>query len=189
MTTGPAVLAFGLLLGAAGLLPRLHISSVSNIPGGDYAGVVGGNYLITAQSLVTLLRDTLTDDSYFRPVALGATVLILATFALLVGRTRYGLTFFAAVVVLAGILSTGETPLHRVFYVLPGFENVHTHSPRRLLWVCFVAPASIAGAGLEALLAWRPRRRALPLLGLPLLMMTGATLVLDRAELTMAGSR
>jgi len=182
-TTGPAVLAFGLLFGAAGLLPRLRISSVSNIPNGDYAGVVGGNYLITPHSFVTLLRDTLMDDAHFRPVALSASVAVLAMLAVLIGQKRYGIPFFAAVVVIAGIMSMGETPLHRALYLLPGFENLHAHSPRRLLWVCFVAPAILAGAGLEALLSWRARHRDLPLLGLPLLMMIGAVLVLDRAGL------
>ncbi|MBA2468477.1 MAG: YfhO family protein [Chloroflexia bacterium] len=182
LTTGPAVLTFGLLLGAAGLLPRLHISGVSNIPNGDYAGVVGGNYLVTPHSFVTLLRDTLVDDTHFRPVALGAPLVILAMFALLVGRRRLGIPFFATIVVLAGILSMGETPLHSTLYLLPGFESIHTHSPRRLIWVCFIAPAMLAGAGLEALLSWRPRHRALPLLGIPLLAMIGAAVVLDRAD-------
>ncbi|MDQ3653700.1 MAG: YfhO family protein, partial [Chloroflexota bacterium] len=181
LTTGPAVLAFGLLLGAAGLLPRLHISSVSNIPNGDYAGVVGGNYLVTPHSFVTLLRDTFVDDARFRPVALGGVVVILAMFALLIGRNRHGIPFFAAIVVIASVLSMGETPLHRVFYVLPEFENLHTHSPRRMLWVSFVAPAILAGAGMEVLRSWRPERRVVPVLGIPLLLMIGAALIVDRA--------
>jgi len=181
LTTGTAVLACGLSLGAAGLLPRLHISGVSNIPHGDYAGVVGGNYLIRSHSFVSLLRDTLMDDPHQRPVALGAPVVVLAIVALLLGRGRYGIPFFAAIVVIAALLSMGETPLHRALYLLPGFENIHTHSPRRLLWVCFIAPAMLAGAGLEALLSWRPTRRSAPALGIPLLMILGATVVLDRA--------
>ncbi|MBA3276935.1 MAG: hypothetical protein H0T72_14230, partial [Chloroflexia bacterium] len=183
LTTGPAVLALGLLLGAAGLLPRLHISGVSNIPNGDYTGVVGGDYLVTPHSFVTLLRDTLRDDAHFRPVALGAPVVILVLVAILIGRGRYGIPFFATIVVMAGILSMRESPLHTALYLLPGFESLHTHSPRRLLWVCFIAPAMLAGAGLEALLSWRPRRGAIVLLGVPPLAVIGVALVLDGADL------
>ena len=183
LTTGPAVLVFGLLLGAAGLLPRLHISGVSNIPNGDYAGIVGGNYLTTAHSFVSLLRDTLIDTTRQRPVALGAPVVVLAILALLIGRLRYGIPFFAAIVVIASILSTGETALHRALYLLPGFENLHTHSPRRLLWACFIAPAMLSGAGVEALMSWRPRLRTAPMIVIPLLTILGAALVLDRAAL------
>jgi hypothetical protein len=183
LTTGPAVLVLGFLLGAAGLLPRLHINSVSNIPNGDYFGVIGGNYLIAPHSFVTLLRDTLMDDPHFRPVALGAPVVILAMLAVLIGRGRYGIPFFAAVVVIAGVLSMGETPLHQALYLLPGFENLHTHSPRRLLCMSFIAPAMLSGAGLEALLSWRPRYHHLPVLGIPLLLLIIAAAVLDRANL------
>lgn len=184
LTTGPAVLVLGFLLGAAGLLPRLHINSISNIPNGDYSGVTGGNYLVTPHSFVTLLRDTLMDDPHFRPVALGAPVVVLALLAILIGRGRYGIPFFAAVTVLAGILSMEEMPLHRALYLLPSFENIHTHSPSRILWICFFAPAMLSGAGIEALLPWRPRHRSLPMLGIPSLLMIAAAVVLDRAELS-----
>lgn len=180
VTTGPAVLALGLLLGAAGLLPRLHTSSVSNIPNGDYAGVLGGDYLVMPHSLLTLLRDTFLDDSHFRPVALGAPVFVLALLAILVGRARYGIPFFAAIAVLAGILATGETPLHEAMYLLPGFESLHTHSPRRVLWVCFIAPAMLAGAGIEALLSWQARRWSLMLFGIPPLTMVAIAMAIDR---------
>ena len=44
LTTGPAVLVSGLLLGAAGLLPRLEASHRSNIPNGDYTIFVGRDH-------------------------------------------------------------------------------------------------------------------------------------------------
>jgi hypothetical protein len=180
VTTGPAVLGLGLLLGAAGLLPRLQASSVSNIPNGDYSGVRGGNYLVAPHSFETLLRDTFMDDAYFRPVALGAPVVVLAILAVLIGRARYGIPFFVAIAVLAGILSMGDTPLHHAIYLLPGFESLHTHSPRRILWVSFIAPAMLAGAAVEALLSWQPGRRGLVLLGIPFAGVVAIGVTLDR---------
>jgi hypothetical protein len=180
LTTGPAVLGFGLLLGAAGLLPRLEASRHSNIPNGDYTGVPGGNYLATPHSLATLLRDTLVDDSHHRPVALAMPVVILAILAVLLVRRRSATPYFGAVVVLGSLLTMDETLLHRAFNLLPSFEVLHQHSPRRLIWVLFLAPAMLAGAGLDALLNWRPRRWGWTLLAVPLLLVGAATVVIDR---------
>jgi hypothetical protein len=178
---GPATLALGLLLAAAGLLPRLAANSTSNIPGGDYTGIVGGNYLATPHSLETLLRDTLVDNWHSRPVALAAPVVILALLAPILARTRYGVPFFAAVTVVGGLLTMGDTIVHRVFYLLPEFEVIHAHSPRRLIWVLFLAPSMLAGAGFEAVLQWRPSRRAMWWLPVPLAIYLAAVVSHARA--------
>ncbi len=133
LTIGPAVLALGLLLAAAGLLPRLAANSASNIPGGDYTGIPGGNYLATPHSLETLLRDTLVGDWHNRPVALAAPVVILAILAPMLGRRRHGIPFFAAVTIIGGILTTSTTIVYQAFALVPGFEVIHEHSPRRLI--------------------------------------------------------
>ena len=158
LTTGPAVLGLGLLLGAAGLLPRLETSNVSNIRNGDYEGIRGGNYLVSPHTLASLLRDTLSDDVHQRPISIGAAVVVLAILAIVIGRQRAAIPFFTGVLVVAGVLSTDRTLLHDAFALLPQFETIHEHSPRRVLWVCMLPPAMLAGAGLDALLEWRPRR-------------------------------
>jgi hypothetical protein len=180
LVTGSAVLALGLLLGAAGILPRLAVSAASNIPNGDYTNAPGGNYLAQPHSLVSLLRDTLKDDVHFRPTGLSGAVVILGLLAVLLARRRFGVPFFATVLVVAGILSTGETPLHRLFDLIPQFEVIHQHAPRRILWVCPIAPAMLAGAAVEALPRWRDRRGALPLLLLPLGIVITVAVMLDR---------
>jgi hypothetical protein len=183
LTAGPAVLALGMLLGAAGLLPRLAVNAQSSIPGGDYSGVRGGDYLKDPHTLVTLLRDALSDDAHYRPVGLSGTVVVLALLAVLFARRSYAVPFFAGVMVIGGILSMGETPLHHLFYLLPGFETIHEHSPRRALWVCSLAPAMLAGATVEVLPRWRERRGTLPMMIAPLLLMIAAASYLARHDI------
>jgi hypothetical protein len=177
-TTGPAVLVLGLLLAAAGLLPRLAVNAQSSIPGGDYTNLQGGDYLEDPHTLFTLLRDTLADDPYLRPVGLSGPIIVLALLAVLFARRKFAVPFFAGVIVIAGVLSMGETPLHQLFYLVPGFETIHGHSPRRVLWVCSIAPAMLAGAAVEALPRWRGRRWTLPLLLVPLVLVAAAALYL-----------
>lgn len=172
--TGPAVLLLGFLLGAAGILPRLSVNRASNIPDGDYAGIMGGNYLVTPYTLASLLRDLLRDDPFQRPVSLAAPIVIFALIAILLGRGRFGIPFFTAVIAVVALLSMNAWPLRPLFDLLPGFAAIHGHSPRRIWWTCYLLPCLLAGAGLESLLRWRLPLRTLPLLGVPLLLVVGA---------------
>ncbi|MGI8484456.1 MAG: YfhO family protein, partial [Thermomicrobiales bacterium] len=56
------------------------------------------------------------------------------------------------------ILAMHDTPLHRLFYLIPEFERIHQHSPQRLLWVITLAPAMLVGATVQTLLTHPPQR-------------------------------
>jgi len=165
--TGIAVLGSGLALGAAGILPRLDINAQSSIAGGDYSGLMGGEYNPPA-TLHVLFSQLFTDRIGFRPTNLSGTVIVLALMALLIATRRYCVPFFGTVWFMGMILTLHETPLHRLFYLIPQFQHIHEHSPQRLLWVITLAPAMLAGATVQALIRHPPARYAIALVPVPL---------------------
>ncbi len=154
------VLLFGLGLSAAGFLPRLATNLESSIPGGDYSKVMGGDYLAEPHNLTTLLSDLFVNDLANRPVAISGVLFSLMILGLLLSHKHHAVPFFGTVFAFGLILSFRDTPLHRLFYLIPEFENVHQHSPRRLLWVLFLAPSMLAGAAVQALPTWWNKPRA-----------------------------
>ena len=143
---GAAVLAIGLGLSAAGLLPRLEFNSVSNASGGEYAtdvgAVIGGS---TSESVI----GRLFQPSLYYP---GAAVLALAVVGLLLARGRFGGPFWVLVALGAIVLTVPvETPLHWLLYLLPRFRDLHEHWPERVILIAFPGLALLAGAGSQAL--------------------------------------
>ena len=160
LITGPAILIIGVLFGAAGILPRFAINAQSSIPRGDYSLVVGGDYEEARHSLFTLLREILVDSVPNRAMTWNGTVIMLCVLAVVLGRKRYGVPFFAMVVVVAGTLTLGDTPIHRLLYLLPEFQPIHEHSPRRILWLVSIGPSMLAGAAVQVLPTWRGHRKS-----------------------------
>ncbi len=143
---GVAILAIGLGLSAAGLLPRLEFNGVSNASGGEYAtdvgAVIGGS---TSESVI----GRLFQPSLYYP---GAAVLALAIVGLLLARGRFGGPFWVLVALGAIVLTVPvETPLHWLLYLLPRFRALHEHWPERVILIAFPGLALLAGAGAEAL--------------------------------------
>jgi hypothetical protein len=56
------------------------------------------------------------------------------------------------------VLVTKETPLHRLFYLLPRYESLQEHTPFRLMGLFFIFPAILAGAAIESIPDWARRR-------------------------------
>ena len=182
LTTGVGVLVLGLALGAAGLLPRLSVNEQSSIAGGDYSRVIGGDYESAATNLFRYVRETVSDEIDFRPLSISGGLVVLALLAPLVARARYGVPFFIGVYAAAVILAFPETFLHHIFYLVPMFETMHEHGPRRFLWIVSFAPALLAGATMQSLLDRRLRPWVVPLLVVPL-----AVVVVARQYLLWSG--
>jgi hypothetical protein len=168
LTTGIGVLVLGLALGAAGLLPRLSVNEQSSIAGGDYSGVIRGDYEADFHDLLRFVRETVSDEIFLRPLAISGGLIVLALLAPLVARGRHGVPFFIGVYAVAAILAFPETFVHRIFYLIPLFETIHEHSPRRFLWIVSFAPAMLAGATVQSLLDRRLRPWVIPSLVIPL---------------------
>lgn len=139
--------------GAAGILPRLDFSSQSHIPGGDYANVIGGGYASYTWPWVVIAKIYMQhEDMTQRALSQSATVLILAVIAILFGRGKYGIPFFAVAVVLCFDLAARTSFTRHIFYLIPGFEHLHAHRPTLTPSMTPLAVALLAGAGLKVLL-------------------------------------
>ena len=166
--TGIVMLAIGLALGAAGVLPRLVINAHSSIPNGDYSAVIGGDYEAERHTLFTLVRETFLDRVHYRPLSLSIVVIMLAVLAVLMARRRYAVPYFAGVVVVSSLLTMRDNPAHWLFNLLPEFQKIHEHSPRRMIWVTSLAPSMLAGAAVQVLPSWKDRKWAVPFALAPL---------------------
>jgi len=158
--TGVLMLAVGIALGAAGWLPRLAVNAQSSIANGDYSSVIGGNYEAERHTLFTLLRETFLDRVQYRPLSLSIVVIMLAMLAVPLARKRYAVPYFAGVIVVSCLLTMGDNPVHLLFNLLPGFQTIHEHSPRRMIWVTSLAPSMLAGAAVQVLPSWKGREWA-----------------------------
>jgi hypothetical protein len=155
-TTGPAVLVIGLLLGAAGLLPRLAANAESNNAGGTYEDTPGaGSYPF--HTLASALRSIMSDAPNSRGTSLWGIVLILMVLAVFLMRRRSVIPFFAVVAVVIPALAMGAPIISDLFYLLPLYEQIHTHSPGRVFWLYPFIPAMLAGAAVNEL----PRLRTM----------------------------
>lgn len=150
---GPLILVFGFGLAAAGLLPRLEYNSLSFLAGGypEFRQIVGG---WSAENWKFLIR-----PGFHYAGATSITLALAAPFA--AGR-RFSTPYFAALAVFALTFSgQGITPVHSLLYLLPRFEELHPHSPERIILVFYLAAAMLAGSALTALGEKAHRNRAL----------------------------
>ena len=159
---GIGVLGFGFAIGAAGLLPRLDVVSRTNVAGGEYSGFGVDNYS-SGWRVFTILQRSFTDQGGYRPYLfyLGAPTLILMIAALVLAWRRFSVVYFAAMTLVVGILALKPTPLHRLFFLLPRFEELHTHVPNRILTIQWIGPPVLAAAAVDALLRRRRGPRIL----------------------------
>jgi hypothetical protein len=66
-------------------------------------------------------------------------------------RRRSVIPFFALLALIIPALSLGVPVLTDLFYLLPFYENMHGHSPGRILWVYPFIPSMLAGAAVNEL--------------------------------------
>ena len=164
LVSGSVILLLGLGLAAAGALPRFEASRFSPISGVAYdvLDARGGDSGWEPQHLLHQLTDTWSQASgeyeSNRRYYLGAFALSLALVAPIMARRRFATPFFFIVAVLMLILVSKETPVHRLFYLLPEFEHLHAHSPFRLLGFIFFFVSMLAAMTVQAVRD--PGRRA-----------------------------
>ena len=93
----------------------------------------------------------------------------LALVAPLVARGRNAAPYFVGLLLFTVVLaSQSVTPLHSaLYYLLPGFEEIHSHGPERIKVILYLAFALLAGATLSHL--GERNRGARALVSLPVL--------------------
>jgi len=149
-TTGPAVLIAGLLLGAAGILPRLVANAESNNAGGTYENTPGSvDYPF--HTLDSALKTILADVHGYRATSVWGTVFVLMLLGVFLMRRRSVIPFFAVVAVVIPALAMNASPIADIFYLLPLYEEIHSHSPGRVFWIYPFIPAMLAGAAINEL--------------------------------------
>jgi hypothetical protein len=159
--TGLAVFGGGAALAAAGVLPRLSVNAQSSIAGGNYGALGKGGDLNppwTARYLLTQLLGV-GSGYHFRAAGFGGAVVVLSLLALILAPRRFPVPFFAALTAAGLILTLSWTPLHALFYLIPGYRNLHLHDPWRSIGLVSVGPALLSGAAVQAMTenAWRAR--------------------------------
>ena len=150
VTTGPAVVGIGALLGAAGILPRLAANAESNNAGGAYEHTPGSRDY-PFHTLASALRSIMVDAPGSRGTSVWGVVLILMVLAVFLMRRRSVIPFFAVVAVVVPALAMGVPLISDLFYLLPLYESIHSHSPGRILWLYPFIPAMLAGAAMNEL--------------------------------------
>jgi hypothetical protein len=166
---GGTVLVFGFALAAAGVLPRLEYNALSNLAGGYPADITArGGWSVGDWALL------LEPGVWYA----GLSVVILALVAPLIAWKRFAVPYFAVLTLCALILTgQGPTPLHSMLYLLPHFEQLHPHSPDRVMVVCCLGIALLAGATLTALGERAGSRKLLVLTSLLLAVLFVATTI------------
>lgn len=167
VTTGPAVLVAGLALGAAGILPRLAANAESNNAGGRYETTPGA-FDYPFHTLASVLQSLTSDAHNYRGTSIWGVVLILALLSLLLVRRRSVTPFFAVAAFIIPALAIGVPVIADAFYLIPLYENMHIHSPGRILWIYPLIPAMLAGAAVNELPRLSSMRGRWPLAILPL---------------------
>ncbi|MEJ7900661.1 MAG: hypothetical protein WKF63_02395 [Thermomicrobiales bacterium] len=149
-TTGPAVLVIGIILGAAGILPRLAANAESNNAGGTYENTPGsadGSF----HTLTYALKTFMAHIQGYRGSSVWGIVLILMILAVFLSRRQSVIPFFAVVAVVIPALAMGVPIISDFFYLLPLYENIHIHSPGRVFWIYPFIPAMLAGGAVNEL--------------------------------------
>lgn len=157
VTTGPAVLIVGLLLGAAGILPRLAANGESNNAGGTYENTPGsadGAFHTLSYAFKTLMAD----HQGYRGSSVWGIVLVMMVTAVFLMRRRSVIPFFAVVGLVIPALAMGAPVVSDFFYLLPLYEEIHMHSPGRVFWIYPFIAAMLAGAGIHELPRLTSRR-------------------------------
>jgi hypothetical protein len=186
LTTGPAVLVSGLLLGAAGILPRLAANAESNNAGGTYENTPGSRDY-PFHTLDSALKTILADVQGYRGTSVWGIVFVLMLLAVFLMRRRSVIPFFAVVAVVIPALAMNASPIADLFYVLPLYEEIHSHSPGRVFWIYPFIPPMLAGAAVNELPRLSSMRWKWPIAVAPLVLVWLAVWHVDRVSAVAMG--
>ena len=161
-----AVFGLGLGLGAAGLLPRLDVNQYTNLNlgSGVYSTIAAEDRGMPWEMVVDNLFSS--GGRYMdRRIYIGGAAVALGLLAPVVARRHYTVPFFTLYSVVLSALVLEEFWLHRLFYLLPRYQDLHEHAPFRIWGLLMVGPAVLAGATVDLLWRW-VRRPWAPLMAL-----------------------
>jgi hypothetical protein len=148
--TGAVLALAGFGLAAAGILPRLDVSRVTNLAGGRYdliAGATGNGYLLRF-----FFRKVLDPTQNARRIYLGTAILVLAMIAPLLARRRFATPYFFLFTLACFALMLRTNVVHHVLYLMPRFEELHSHSSYRIFGLVLIGPAMLVGASVDRLM-------------------------------------
>jgi hypothetical protein len=152
------IIGFG--FAAAAILPQLDFIRQSNIGTSDYDGVPGGDYVAFTWSWARIFTMHLQDVFLSRLDTIGYSLFALAVVAVVCVRTRFGVPFFAIMAFLLTDLSAQPSLTRWLFYLIPPFEDLHSHRPTGS--IAFVSPAyAVLAAAAIHVIATEPNRFAL----------------------------
>lgn len=163
---GGAIVGIGAALDAAGILPRLAVNHISSIPDGDYTKI-GQPYKQAPYTVLHAIMNIFGDGFNTRALSWGGTALVLGFLAPILARRRFAVPFYAVSTVVIWLMTLRWTPLHPLFYLIPGFKPLHEHSPAQATTVAIMGPVMLAAATFQCLLELRGKRQWLPALIVP----------------------
>lgn len=144
---------------AMSLLPALEYIGRTNLAGANYTQTGVWEYTNQGYQPLQVVFRLFGGYAFGLWEYFGITAIILAVLAPLVAWNWTPLPYFLFIAVAAPILTLREqTPLHSLLYILlPGFEQLHTHAPSRILIVALLPTVLLAAATLDRLPRFRPR--------------------------------
>jgi hypothetical protein len=182
VTTGLATVGSGLSLGAAGILIRLDVNAESQLAGGDYDALEQASTLNFPWSVEQLFLRIAGSGFNMRQTTLGGAVIVLAVLAPILVRRRFAVPYFCVLTVIPMIIALHHTPLHDVFYLIPGFQTFHEHDPWRVYSVATIGPAILCGAVVNELPRLRGQRHLWPVVAYPMLVLVVVASIVDFSE-------
>jgi hypothetical protein len=150
---GSTILSLG--IAAAGLLPRLAVSSETMIGLGNYEKLPGS--LIPSPGFDYLLLNIVGSNNAPRAVSVGGVALVLALLAPWMARRGFATVYFGALTIVAYLLMLKWSPLFWLVDLIPRFGAIHSHNTINVSAIGATGPAMLAGAAVQALPRFRPR--------------------------------
>ncbi len=186
LAAGCLIVAFGVWLAAAAILPRFEFRAASSLAHG-YGGALAWAAELGGWGWGDFDNRLLAPGLTF----MGGGVAICALLGILAARWRYRAPFFAAMAVGILMLSTAwENPLQWLLTrLLPEFGELHHHWPERAMVVFPLATAMLAGIFVAVLPTLRQIRQAVTLLSLllPLVLLIAGFVGADVHPIAIAG--
>ena len=143
---------FAATFGAAAFLPQLDFTSQGNIKGGDYSGVIGGDYVAHSWTPPLLVKIFFQDwDLTQRPLFFSATIFVLLLIAVMLGRNRFGVPLFAIDVFLMVDFASTVPVTRWLFELIPPFAHITSHRPTASPLMMQFSLAMLAGIGIQLL--------------------------------------
>lgn len=156
------VLGFALLWAAGGLLPRLDIVSRTNVAWGEYEGFQSDKYS-SGWSVIRMIDLFFSDNNGYQSLLfyIGAPVIVLMFAGVVLAWERPWVKYLALVTALTSIMALKPTIVHQIVFLLPRYEELHSHVPSRVLAVQWIGPVGLAAAAVDALLRSPSRAKIL----------------------------